>query len=293
MTWGDVLALAKNAADKWDEHNAPRLSAALAYYTLLSLAPVMVLLILICGLVFRSGTAEQHLLEQVRNLAGHQWVDPLKTLIENTQPTKSGVFASVVAIIFLFFGASGVFVELRDSLNTIWDAPVTKTCVSDFLRRRIASFATVLVFGFSIIVSTFLGIALHVLETIFTGFLPVGAATVGEFANVALSFVATTVLFALVFKFVPDVRIEWRDVGVGAVVTAALFAIGHTLLGLYLTKAAVGSAYGAAGSLVAFVAWVYYCAQIFFFGAVLTRVYALSFGSKVDRGKLRFNGAPK
>jgi membrane protein len=283
MTLKDVRSLGKEAAGKWNDHNAPRLSAALAYYALLSLAPVLVLLILICGLVFARSSAEQHLLDQVRNLAGKQWVGTLKTLIDNTEPNSTGVIAGVVAIGVLLFGASGVFVELRDSLNTIWEAPVLQTCIKEFVRRRIASFGLVLAFGFLILISTLLDVALQVIEKLFISSLPAGAALIGQIANSGLSLIALTLLFGFLFKFVPDVPIDWRDVGVGAVVTAVLFTVGHLLLTLYLTKAAIGSAYGAAGSLVAFVAWMYYSAQIFFFGAVLTRVYALKFGSHVTK----------
>lgn len=282
MRLKDVWFLGKDAAGKWNDHNAPRLSAALAYYALLSLAPVLVLLILICGLVFARSSAEEHLLDQVRGLAGNQWVGTLKTLLDNTEPNMKGVIASVIAIVVLLFGASGVFVELRDSLNTIWDAPVPQTCVEEFVRRRIASFAMVLAFGLLILISTLLDVALQLIEKLFIVALPAGAAIIGQMANAGLSLIALTLLFGFLFKFVPDVPIAWRDVGVGAVVTAVLFTVGHTVFTLYLTKAAVGSAYGAAGSLVAFVAWMYYCAQIFLFGALVTRAYALKFGSHVN-----------
>jgi len=281
MTARNVWTLARSAADKWSEHNAPRLSAALAYYALLSLAPVVVLIVLICGLVFARSSAEQHLLEQVRDLAGSQWVAIVKVLIENVQRSKNGLLASVIATVVLLFGSSSVFVELRDSMNTIWEAPVTATCVKDVVRRRIASFATVLAFGVLMLLSTLLDVALQLIEQHFTSFLPMSTALVGEIANLAVSFVALAALFGLIFKFVPDVPIDWRDVGIGAVVTAVLFEVGRTLLALYFTRATVGSAFGAAGSLVAFVAWIYYCAQIFFFGAILTRVYAAKFGSRL------------
>ena len=155
------------------------------------------------------------------------------------------------------------------------------------MRRRIASFVLVLAFGLLILLSTLLEVALQLTEKLFMSSLPMGAALIGQIANWGLSLIALTLLFGFLFKFVPDVPIAWRDVGVGAVVTAILFTVGHTLLTLYLTKAAIGSAYGAAGSLVAFVAWMYYCAQIFFFGAVVTRVYALKFGSHITAGTLK------
>jgi membrane protein len=282
MTSRDIWTLGKSAVDKWNEHNAPSLSAALAYYALLSLAPVVILIVLISGLLFARESAEQHLLDQVRDLAGNEWVAVLRTLIENAQKSKAGLLASVVATGTLIFGSSTVFAELRDSLNTIWEAPVIATCVKDFVHRRIASFATVLVFGVLVLLSTVLDVAFQLIERRFGSLLPMSAALAGQIINLALSFIAITALFGLIFKFVPDVPIAWRDVGIGAVVTAVLFTLGRTLLTFYFTKVTVGSAFGAAGSLVAFVAWIYYSAQIFFFGAILTRVYATRFGSRVS-----------
>lgn len=283
MTARDIWLLGKSAADKWNEHNAPRLSAALAYYALLSLAPVVVLIVLICGLVFARNSAEQHLLDQVRDFAGNEWVAIVKTLIENVQQSKNGLLASIIATVALLFGSSTVFVELRASLNTIWEAPVTATRVKDVVRQRIASFATVLAFGVLVLLSTVLDVALELIAQHFGSLIPMSTALAGEIANLAVSFIAIAALFGLIFKLVPDVPIHWRDVGIGAVVTAVLFEVGRTLLALYFTKATVGSAFGAAGSLVAFVAWIYYCAQIFFFGAVLTRVYAAKFGSQLKQ----------
>jgi membrane protein len=205
----------------------------------------------------------------------------LRTLIENAQKFKGGLLASVIAIGALIFGSSSVFAELRDSLNTIWEAPIIATCVKVVVRRRIASVAAVLVCGVLVLLSTVLDVAFQLVEQRFGSRLPMSGALAGQIANLVLSFIAITALFGLIFKFVPDVPIAWRDVGIGAVVTAVLFTLGRTLLTLYFTKATVGSAFGAAGSLVAFVAWIYYSAQIFFFGAILTRVYATRFGSRL------------
>lgn len=285
MTSRDVLTLAMSSANKWNEHNAPRLSAALAYYTLLSLAPAVVLIVLICGLAFSHNSAEQHLLDEVNTLAGSEWVTTIRTLIDNAQQSKGGVLASVIAITALLFGSSSVFVELRDSLNTIWEAPATESGMADVVRQRIASFAAVLAFGVLALMSTLLDVTLQLIEQRFAGLGLVSGAVpaVSEAANLALSLLVLTALFGLIFKFVPDVPIDWRDVGIGAALTAILFIVGRTLLAFYFTKAAIGSAFGAAGSLVAFVAWIYYCAQIFLFGAVVTRVYAMKFGSRLKK----------
>jgi membrane protein len=181
----------------------------------------------------------------------------------------------------LFFGASGVFVELRDSLNLIWDAHSGawggwRTMVA----QRLTSFVAVLALGFLLLVSLILSAALGVLTQFFGDLLPAGAAISGEALNLIVSPLAVASLFALIFKFVPDVPIAWRDVVIGAIVTSLLFSVGRVALSFYLRTAGVGSAYGAAGSVVAFVVWVYYSAQIFFFGAILTRVYADKHGSR-------------
>lgn len=280
MTLHDAFDLGKTTASKWTEHNAPRLSAALAYYTLLSLAPVIVLIMAIYGLAFTGSTAEQQLLNQVQSVAGYEVVNTVRGLIENVHQTKSGILATIVAFIILFISASAVFSELRDSLNTIWDAPQMNSCIKDIFLHRIFSFALVLGLGLVLLLSLLLGIVLQIIQAFVTNFLPADTLILREILNLLLSFLASAGFFALIFKFVPDVPIDWRDVGIGSLATALLFTVGRLLLSFYLTKATVGSAYGAAGSLVAFVVWVYYSAQIFFFGAILTRVYAVRFGSR-------------
>jgi membrane protein len=283
MTRAVAFDLLKRTADTWNDRNAPRLGASLAFYTLLSLAPLVVLVVAICGLALPKTTAEQELLSQATQLIGYQGANTIRSLIDNTQHAKSGIFAGVFAIATLLFGASGVFVELRDSLNFIWDVRTLSSGVRRFLLRRLATFGMVLALGFLLLVSLLISAAIGVVETYFMNLLPVSTAITGEIANVVVSVTAVTILFALIFKFVPDVRIDWHDVWIGAFVTSVLFTIGRALLALYLTTAGVGSTYGAAGSLVALVVWVYYSAQIFFFGAVFTRVYADLYGSRSAR----------
>ncbi len=280
MTLHDASDLGKTTVVKWNQHQAPRLSAALAYYTLLSLAPVIVLIIAIYGLAFTRNTAEQKLLDQVQTVAGYAAVNTIKGLMENVHQTKTGIFASIVAAVVLFLSASGVFSELRDSLNTIWDAPEVDSGVREMILHRFVSFALVLALGLLLLISLLVGIVLNTLQVVVTDLMPANTALLGQALNLFLSFLATAVLFAFIFKFVPDVPIAWRDVGIGSLATAGLFTIGRVMLGIYLTKAAVGSAYGAAGSVVALLVWVYYSAQIFLFGAIFTRVYAVRFGSR-------------
>jgi membrane protein len=275
MTRDEAFSLVRLTAAKWSEHQAPRLGASLAYYALLSMAPLLILTVALCGLVFSRSTAEANLLAQVRQIAGDQGVSLLHMLLNNVHHAKSGLTASIVAIVTLLFGASGVFLELRDSLNTIWDAPPARaTNWKHVLWQRAVAFVMVVSLGILLLVSLILSAGLGILVRFFNGLVPVHIAMVGTAANFLLSLVGMSVLFGLVFKFVPDVPIQWRDVGVGAVVTAVLFSIGRALLALYLGTAGIGSAYGAAGSVVAFVVWIYYSAQIFFFGAIFTRCYS-------------------
>jgi membrane protein len=277
----DAFHLLSSAAEKWNARNAPRLGAALAFYALLSLAPLLVLAVGICGLVFSRSTVEQNLLVQIERIAGAYSAGLLKTLIENPQHTKSGVVAGVSAVLTLLFGASGVFAELRDSLNLIWDAPARFTGWRGMIWQRLLSFCMVLALGFLVLASLILSTVFSVAAKFFGNLVPANTVIVGEVSNTALSFLAISILFALIFKFVPDAEICWRDVIIGALMTSILFNIGKTLLSHYLRTAGVGSTYGAAGSVIALVVWVYYSAQIFLYGAVLTRVYADRFGSRV------------
>lgn len=280
MTRKEALDLVKTTASQWSDHNAPRLGAALAYYALLSIAPLLVLIVAICGLAFDKNTAEHQLLGQVRIAVGPLVAKSLQSLLNNAHQVNRGIIAGTAATITLLFGASGVFMELRESLNTIWNAPV-KTSASwrNFVWQRVVSFGMVLALGFLLLVSLVLSTAIAVATNFFKDYVPLRAAIWGEIANLILPLIAVSALFVLIFKFVPEVPIKWRDVVVGGIATAVLFQIGKALLSLYLATAAVGSAYGAAGSIVAFVAWVYYSAQIFFFGAIFTNVYATKMGS--------------
>jgi membrane protein len=273
MSPKEALQLIQSAASKWNTYNAPRLGASLAYYALLALAPLLILLVAACALLFNKTTVEADLLADVRDVAGYAEAQTLKTFLDNAQRPSTGIAATAVALITLLFGASGVFVELRDSLNLIWDAPKPRSssALRGFVRQRLISFAMVLGLGILVLASLILSTGATLLEHFFT--MPLNMSPLAHVANHALSLVALALLFAILFKFVPAVRIRWRDVMLGAIFTAVLFEIGKALLALYIGTAGVGSAYGAAGSLVALVVWVYYSAQILFFGAAFTRAY--------------------
>jgi membrane protein len=268
------MSLAKETFAKWSEHQAPRLGASVAFYSLLSFAPLLVLIATMTALVFDRNTTQNALIDQARQMIGDRGADTVKSLLANAQKPSSGIFASVVAFVTLLFGASGVFSELRDALNTIWDAqPKEQSGWRAMLKQKLFSFGMVLSVGFLLLVSLILSAGLAVVGKFFGQLVPVPVPIL-EAANFVVSLAVITLLFALLFKYVPARSIPWRDVWIGAVLTALLFTTGKFLLGLYLGKAAVGSAYGAAGSLVAVIVWVYYSAQIFFFGAEFTRVYA-------------------
>lgn len=292
--WRVLPGLLKTAASRWSAHNAPRLGAALAYYTLLSMAPLSILVVGICSMVLSQSTAEQAFLVRVREVAGPSSAATIKMLLANAHQ-HHGVIATVLAFATLFFGASGVFVELRDSLNLIWDAPpVTASAWRSMLMQRLISFGMVLGLCVLLLTSLLLSAGFAILQKFFSGMVPLHISILSVVANGIFNLVAFATLFGLIFKFIPNVPIRWEEVGVGATVTAVFFLIGKGLLALYFTTAAVGSTYGAAGSLVAFVAWVYYSAQIFFFGAIFTRVYADRLGSptaKKERRAARALGA--
>ena len=279
------IDLLKQTATKWNDHNAPSLGASLAFYALLSLAPLILLVVALAAVFLPQIAAEQDLLSQAKQLAGDSAANTLKAVIEGSNHSKGGALASAFALITLLFGASGVFTELRQSLNIIWDAPAKSTGIRGMVLQRLATFGMVLMLGLLMLVSLITSAAIGVVEHYFTNVLPAGTAVIGEVVNVIASLIAISVLFGLTFKFVPDVPITWRDVGIGALFTGLLFTVGRGLLAFYIATAGVGSTYGAAGSLVALIVWVYYSAQIFFFGAVFTKVYADSCGSKKDRKK--------
>ncbi len=280
ITGKEALSLLGASASRWNAHNAPRLGASLAYYALLSLAPLSILLVAIASLIFSRSAAESNLLQQMERVVGHSGAQTLRTAIDASHHPGSGALAGITAACALFFGASGMFVELRNSLNLIWNVPEKPWNWRGLIIQRLVSFVTILVLGGLLLLSLLVTAVLGVLARFLGDLIPAGTIAGGEIVNLLVSPVVIAALFALIFKYVPDVPVAWRDVLGGAVVTSILFSLGRTGLSFYLRTAGVGSAYGAAGSLVALVVWVYYSAQIFFFGAILTRIYAERHGSR-------------
>ena len=262
----------------WYEDRAQRIGAALAYYTIFALAPGLVIVMALAGLMLGPG-AESQIIEQIRDLTGKQGAAAIEATIRSARNETLGATGTALALIPLVFGLWGVFGELQDGLNTIWGVtPKPGRRIRDILKERFWSFAMVVGIGFVLLVSLVLSAWLAAVGTYVGSLLP-APATGLEALNFVISFVVITGSFALIFKLLPDVKIAWRDVWLGAAVTSLFFTVGKFLIGLYLGKSAVASAYGAAGSLVIIVVWVYYSAQILLFGAEFTKVWTKRRGS--------------
>jgi membrane protein len=275
-----VWELLEKAAAGWMEDNAMRLGAALAFYTLLSAAPLLVIVLAMAGLFFGASAVQGQVVEQLRDLIGAEGAQAVQTMIVHASRPGTGIVAMLVGILMLLFGASGVFAELQDALNNIWKvAPRPGQPIWTILRDRFLSFVMVLGIGFLLLVSLVITAILSALTHI-AGLDHIGF--IGQLLSFVVSFAVITLLFAMIFKILPDVKIAWKDVWVGAAVTSLLFSVGKLLIGLYLGRASIGSAYGAAGSLVVFLVWVYYSALILFFGAEFTKVYANEFGAHIE-----------
>jgi len=269
------------AVHSWLEHRAASKGAALSFYMLFSLAPILVLVISIAGLFFGAEAARGEIFAQLRDLVGEQGAAAIQQILAATHRTGGSGLATVIATGILFVGATSAFAELKSSLDEIWQAPADQAAGwQQLLRARLLSFSLVLVLAFMLLVSLIVNAALAVVDR-FWGQIWTESwfAPVAEAMSEAFSLGVVTLLFAVIFKMLPKARVAWRDVAMGAVVTALLFAVGKRLIGLYLGNSAVATSYGAAGSVVALMLWIYYSAQIFFFGAELTHQYALQFGS--------------
>jgi membrane protein len=260
--------------DNWLTHDGPRLAASLSLYSLLSLAPLVILSIAIASLAFGRTAAQNTLINEMRSVMGQDGARTIQAVIQHGYGKTSRSTASVVGVLILLFGASSVFGELQSGLNKVWEvrAP-TNAGLWGLVKSRLVSFALVLGFGFLLLVSLLFSAALAAFGRYLSNHLSLPHAVLAAI-DALVSFGGIFLLIGLIVRYVPDVRLRWRDVWQGALATALLFTIGKALLGLYLGKAAVGSAYGAAGSLVVVIVWVYYFSMIFYFGAEFTRVRA-------------------
>jgi membrane protein len=277
-----VWILLKTTAVQWFEDQPFQLSSSLAYYTLFSLAPLLIIVIAIAGLVFGQEAAQQQIVGTIQGMVGQQSAEAVQGMIQNasSQP-NAGMISAAIGFIALILGAGGVVGQLQTALNTIWGVePKPGQGIWGFLRQRFVSYAMLLGIGFLLLVS----LVVSAVAASFTQFLGShfgGAEVLAHGLDLLISFLLITVLFAMIYKYLPDVRIEWRDVWIGAALTSVLFTIGKVLIGLYLGRSGVSSTFGAAGSLITVLLWVYYSGLIFFLGAEFTQVYASQYGSGV------------
>lgn len=280
----DLGSLLKNTASDWYEDRAQRIGAALAYYTIFALTPGIVILMALAG-VLLGPAAESQILGQFHELIGEQGAKAIEATVRSARATPPGTAELILSLVTLVLGLWGVFGELQDGLNTIWGVtPKAGRRVRDIVKERFWSFAMVVGTGFLLLVSLVVTAWLAAVSTYVSYLLPAPALAL-EALNSVISLVVITGAFAVIFKLLPDVKVAWRDVWLGAAVTSLLFTLGKFLIGLYLGKSAVASAYGAAGSLVIIVVWVYYSAQILLFGAEFTKVWTKRRGSgfKVEK----------
>jgi membrane protein len=273
--------LIKDTFVQWLDDNPLQLAAALAYYTLFSIAPLLLIAIAVAGLVFGRDASQLQIIGVIEDFIGVRGAQAIQAIIESAgQRPDSGFFASAIGMIVLLLGAGGVVGQLQDSLNAIWRVvPKTGRGIVGFLQDRLVSYSMVLSVGFLLLVSLVISAVLSAVSGIVGSFLPIDAAT-ARILDLVVSFAFITLLFAVIYKFVPDVGIAWRDVWIGAATASLLFSLGKFLIGFYLGHSMVTSIYGAAGSLVTLLLWVYYSSLMFFFGAELTQVYATRYGSR-------------
>ncbi len=275
------------SVSEWFEHRASSKGAALAFYTLFSIAPILILVIAIAGFFYGPEAARGELLAQLRGLLGPQGAEAVQLVLAGASNREEGRFATLVATALLLFGATSVFAELKGSLDEIWQVPPLKQGgVWDTLRTRLLSFGLVLVLAFLLMVSLVISAALAVIEHYLNGIWR-DAIYLLSLLSATLSFAVIAALFAVIYKMLPRVRLSWRDVVIGALGTAALFTLGKYAIGVYIGNSGVANSFGAAGSMIALLLWVYYSAQIFFLGAEFARQYALQMGSLRDQNHRR------
>ena len=282
--------LGRQAFASWRDDGASSMGAALAYYTMFSLAPLLLIVVSVAGLVFGEEAARGEVFGQLEHLMGAQSAAAVQGLLQSANRPAESVLATVVGVVVLLIGATTVLAELQSALDRIWRAPVRGASgIFALVRARLLSFGMILGLGFLLMVSLLVSAALAAFEKWWSPMFG-GWALLAQGLNFAFNFLFITAVFAMIYKLMPRVHVAWRDVGVGAAVTALLFTVGKQLIGLYIGRSSVTSAFGAAGSLAVLLVWVYYSAQIFLLGAEFTWVYAHVHGSR--RGAARPGPTP-
>jgi membrane protein len=283
QVWGVLTS----AFGGWMNDRCLTMGAAIAYYTVFSLAPMLILVIATAGLAFGQEAARGAIVRQFAGLMGREGAAALQAMIESASNTGAGIVATVIGVVTLLLAATGAFAEMQAALNVIWKAePPKVNAVWGLIRQRLLSLSLILAIGFLSLVSLVISTALAAFGDYLTGALP-GVEVIVQALNFVVSFLVIAALFAMIFKLLPDATIAWRDVRFGALVTALLFTVGKFLISLYIGSSSVASSYGAAGAFVIILLWIYYSAQIFLFGAEITRAYAESHGTRAgDAGRL-------
>lgn len=279
-----LVSLAKEVLTEFSEDKAARLSAALAYYTIFSLAPLLIIVIAVVGFFWgnQPSGVQANLVQEIRAMLGPEGAAAIQAMLENaSRPGSGGVVATVLGVVTLLVGATGVFSQLQSALNTIWDVePLPGRGIKGIVQTRLLSFGMILGVGFLLLVSLVVTAVLSALSDYATGLAP-GLELLFQVLNFVVSFAIVTLLFAMIYRVLPDVEIAWHDVWLGAAITALLFTVGKLAIGLYLGNSSVGSTFGAAGSLVVLLVWIYYSALILFLGAEITQVAARHYGSRI------------
>ncbi len=284
-----LFELLKESFKEWQKDKASRLAAALSYYTIFSLAPIVVLVLSLLGWIYRDGSAGKLFLEQVVKLVGESSAEVFENLIASANEPAKNTIAAIVGMATGIFGATGVFVQLKDAINTAWGIKEQRfKGLKGLVRVRAISFTAVLVIGFLLLVSLFISTALSAVSARLSSDNAV-LAVIFQILNQVLAIGLIMLLFAFIYKYLPDVKVKWKDVWVGAFFTSILFNLGKYLIGLYLGNSNVGSSFGAAGSILVLLVWIYYSAQLILFGAEFTQVYSAKYGSGSISGTPKTN----
>lgn len=281
ITFGALATILRRALAGWWNDDVPRLGASLAFYTLFALAPILVVAIAIGGLIFGPEAVRGEIVGQIQGLIGRGGAEAVQSMLEGASKPSTSITATVVGIITFFLGATGAFLELQTALNTIWRVKPKSDgrYLQILVMQRVISFGLVVALGFLLVTSLLVSAGLAAIDTYMGNAFP-GVVVLWEALNVLVSLGVITLLFAMIYKVLPDVKLVWRDVWVGALVTAGLFTIGKLVIGLYLGTTSIASTYGAAGSVVVILVWVYYSAQVILLGAEFTRAYVEEFGRR-------------
>lgn len=279
-----IFELLKTTFTEWNADKAPQLAAALAYYTIFSMAPLLIIAIAVAGLAFGQQAAQDQVRTQIQGLVGSEGADFIQSMIQSASKPGTGAIATIIGVVALLSGAAGVVAQLKNALNTIWNVkpppgPGGLKGILVTIQQQLLSFGMVLGIGFLLLVSLLLSAIIAGVSSLFGDRVPT---LLYEVLNFVISFGIITLLFAAIYKVLPDANIRWKDVWIGAAITSLLFTIGKLLIGLYLGHSGTASTYGAAGSLVVILLWIYYSAQILFFGAELTQVYANQYGDPIE-----------